>query len=209
MIYNTGNYEKYMTKNPLKRIMVSRFNKSILRHTANAIARHQRFDSSDITRILDAGCGEGFITNLLCQSFSSIDVTGLEYTEEALRIARPMNSRASFLQGDICRMPFVDSSFDIVVCTEVLEHLDDPIRALNELLRVAKYTVIITVPLEPWFRIGNMLVLKNVSRFGNPIDHINHWSFRGFATFLKDHSETKWVLDTTFPWIVARCTLYD
>lgn len=44
--------------------------------------------------------------------------------------------------------------------------------------------MIITIPHEPWFRLSNLLVLKNVLRFGNPIDHINHWNKTSFRKFL-------------------------
>lgn len=75
-----------------------------------------------------------------------------------------MNPSVEHIQGDITRMPFCDHSFDIVICTEVLEHLEKPGAALKELKRVAKKFILITVPHEPWFCLGNLLVLKNVSR---------------------------------------------
>lgn len=74
---------------------------------------------------------------------------------------------------------------------------------------VTRNTLIITVPHEPWFRMGNLRALKNISRFGNPIDHINHWSYAAFATFLRENSEVNWELNTSFPWIEATCIMRD
>lgn len=207
MEYNTGNYEKHMTKNPLKRYMVLQLNRTILNMVNEVVNSDQ--DRSKRACLLDAGCGEGFITGLLKANVNNLDITGLEYTEEALQIARARNPEITFIQGDILKMPFDSDSFDIVLCSEVLEHLEKPAAALNELLRVAKKELILTVPHEPWFCMGNMLVLKNVTRFGNPIDHINHWTNSGFASFLKSHSSVKWDLNKSFPWTVARCDLYD
>ena len=207
MKYNSGNFDKYMTKNPLKREMVSKLNEKILHHVQASLAvRKVMNKKSDVVRMLDAGCGEGFISNLIYTNCKDVEITGLEYTEEALRIAREMNPYITFIQGDIVKMPFASEFFDIVLCTEVLEHLTNPSAALSELLRVAKGTLIISVPHEPWFRMGNMLVLKNITRFGNPIDHINHWTFKGFKHFLSRHSMESWTVEQSFPWTVAYCT---
>ena len=114
---------------------------------------------------------------------------GLEYTREAIDIAKAANQEISFVQGDIYAIPFEKNEFDLVLCTEVLEHLERPDRALRELTRVASHTILLTVPSEPWFCMGNLLTLKNVSRFGNPIDHINHWTYGGFKKYV--HSLTE------------------
>ena len=205
MEYNSGNYDKYKTRNPLKRHMVSRLNHNILRFVRDAVERQRDHDS--LVTILDAGCGEGFITSILFSNIKNVEITGLEYTNEALQIARSMIPEVSFLQGNIMDLPFDDHSFNVVLCTEVLEHLENPDKALSELLRVAENTVIITVPHEPWFRIGNMLALKHLTRLGNPIDHINHWTFGGFSNFLQNNSDVLWTMDKSFPWTIAQSDL--
>ena len=207
MEYNTGNYDKYMSRNPLKRLMVSRLNSRILGLVRNAVEEQRKDNTHFPVKILDAGCGEGFISGILFSNLSGVQITGLEYTDEALKIARSMNSGVAFLQGDIMQMPFKDESFDVVLCTEVLEHLSDPSKALAELLRVTKGRVIVTVPHEPWFCLGNMLALKNITRFGNPIDHVNHWSYRAFTSFLKNNSNVSWMLGKSFPWTIAQSDL--
>ncbi len=202
--YNTGNYDKYTTQNPLKRVMVARPNDRILHYVETAVESCQKDIRAGSVRILDAGCGEGFIARMLHTALDDVDITGLELTEDALRIAQKMSAGIRYVQGDITQMPFESGSFDIVLCTEVLEHLENPAAALRELLRVAKNTLIITVPHEPWFRLGNMLVLKNVARFGDPVDHINHWTYHGFASFLKEHSDAVWCLEKSFPWTLSK-----
>lgn len=81
-------------------------------------------------------------------------------------------------------MPFENAAFDIVICSEVLEHLQYPGRALRELARVSGNMLLLTVPNEPWFCLGNLFALKNIQRFGNPIGHINHWTYRGFVKYI-------------------------
>ncbi|MCH5248456.1 MAG: methyltransferase domain-containing protein [Lachnospiraceae bacterium] len=208
--YNRGNYDKYNSKNPLKRKMVEQLNAKILT-AMNSFVKKLSPDSTrgkSPIRILDAGCGEGFISNMIYNNIDNVEIVGLEYTSEAINIAKQYNENIEFVQGDIYKMPFEDAAFDIVLCMEVLEHLTEPAAAIEELLRVSKNFLIITVPNEPWFCMGNLLALKNVSRLGNPIDHINHWTFGGFKKFtlnLLSSSRQRVRYDKSFPWSIAYC----
>ena len=200
MKYNTGNYEKYMSKNLLKRKRIEKFNQRIIDIVKSSIDK-------DNYSILDAGCGEGFIDHLIFENFPKVRITGLEYTSEAIAVARKMNPFVEYIQGDVCNMKLMSDSFDLVICTEVLEHLSNPHMALHELERVSKDKILISVPNEPWFCLGNLLSLKNVSRLGNPTDHINHWTKNGFTTFLAKNSKRKaWIVRQSFPWTIAICS---
>lgn len=86
----------------------------------------------------------------------------------------------------------------------MLEHLQEPDKALKEIIRVASKGVIITVPNEPWFCLGNLLVLKNIRRLGNPQDHINHWTSFKFRKFiLSSAEEFIFSFGKSFPWNIA------
>lgn len=196
MNYNSGNYDKYMSKNPLKKHMVNNLNKNILK-----LIKELRGEGK--LKLLDAGCGEGFISDLLYHEVDNIEITGLEFTEEALEIAKSMNNGVHFMQGDIYNMPFADKYFDVVLCTEVLEHLENPDAALKEISRVARNAVLLTVPNEPWFCMGNLLVLKNVRRLGNPIDHINHWTYIKFVNYIKKTLGDTCISLGSFPWTIV------
>ncbi len=207
MQYNPGNYEKYMTKNPLKRKMVERLNKKIVGYVQQICEQIREKDKDKVVKILDAGCGEGFITDLLARNVENVELIGLEYTREAIDIAKAANQEISFVQGDIYAIPFEKNEFDLVLCTEVLEHLERPDRALRELTRVASHTILLTVSSEPWFCMGNLLTLKNVSRFGNPIDHINHWTYGGFKKYVHSLTEGGQIYSRSFPWTIAVCRI--
>jgi SAM-dependent methyltransferase len=90
-------------------------------------------------RILDNGCGLGFYLHLLCR-LSRAEVWGIERDQVRLRTAGrdPEASRARLVQGDVTALPFASASFDKVVCSEVLEHLDDDARGASEMARVLK-----------------------------------------------------------------------
>ena len=205
--YNTGNYDKFMSKNALKRKMVQNLNNRIVAQVNDFVneIRAKKGDEQYIVKILDAGCGEGFIDCILLNAISGIEITGLEYTTEAIAIAEQMNPCVNYIQGDINDMPFDDNEFDVVICTEVLEHIPGPEAALKELLRVSGNKILITVPHEPWFRMGNLLVLKNVTRLGNPVDHVNHWRKSTFVDFLG--GSPSWTVKTSFPWLMASKTI--
>ena len=205
MNYHSGNYKKYISKNLLKRKMIEKFNLKLV-SVIKEILDNLELRNRDAV-ILDAGCGEGFIDHVLFKNFSGIEIKGLEYTEEALCIAKKMNPQAEYIQGDICNMIYEDDSVDIAVCTEVLEHLRDPDKAVYELLRVARKYVVITVPEEPWFCMGNIMSFKNIHRLGNPIDHINHWTYREFREFIGSHFKGKADFGRSFPWSIAVLSL--
>ncbi len=201
--YNPGNYEKYMSKNPLKKIMVQKLNEKILDAVKSL--------SQSNDKILDAGCGEGFISSILHANLKTAVVTGLEITHEAVLKARELNPDIEFLQGSVYEVPFDDESFDISVCTEVLEHLESPEKAIKELLRVSRKAVIFTVPNEPWFCMGNLLSLKNVYRLGNPIDHIQHWTYNQFVKYMRPLVSGRWemVSARSFPWTMVIVRKYE
>ncbi len=103
---------------------------------------HLRFSS-----LLDIGGAEGYKSALARKVFGA-DVTSCDLSEEACH-------RAMALYGvpgrsvDIHALPFADGEFDVVLCSETLEHVSRIQEATMELLRVARRAVIITVPREP------------------------------------------------------------
>ena len=202
MKYNTGNIEKYESKNPLKRYFVKRLNNKI-------IALLHKVITDDNISILDVGCGEGFITELVRKEFKGIKrIVGVDCAREALEIAKARNPQIEFVEGSIYNLNFENNEFDIVICTEVLEHLENPQIAFKEIQRVGKKFLLITVPHEPWFRLGNLITLKNISRLGNPIDHVQHWTFYKFKKWIQKYTDSKNILaEKTFFWITILCDL--
>lgn len=70
---------------------------------------------------------------------------------------------------------------------------------MKELIRVSKKYLVLSVPQEPLFMMGNLLRGKNVKRLGNDIEHINHWSNRGFVRFVGKYLKVKQNI-TPLPW---------
>ncbi len=99
----------------------------------------KKFIPSHVETILDAGCGNGAISNYL-QGFN---LTALDKSPTALRFVKN-----KVVKGSIDNLPFIDNSFDLVICSDVLEHLQEKeyYEAIKELKRVAKQYILIISP---------------------------------------------------------------
>lgn len=99
-------------------------------------------------KTLDVGSGHGVFLMLLLEQ--GIDAIGLDIDKECMAIANDMfrlNGLGTTIHfGTIYKLPFEDNSFDTLVCSECLEHLGHPHKALNELARVTRKDVYTTVP---------------------------------------------------------------
>ena len=88
----------------------------------------------------------------------------------------------------------------MVICTEVLEHLEFPEKAVEELKRVSRKYIVFSVPNEPFFILANLLRGRYIKNFGNHPEHINHWTFLGFEKFLKKQGLTILKRKHPFAW---------
>jgi SAM-dependent methyltransferase len=99
-------------------------------------------------QILDAGCGSG--RNMV--DFARYGaVTGVEISDASVERAR-MRDVGEVLQCSITSLPFADEHFDLAVCLDVIEHIEDEQGALRELYRVVRPggSLLITVPAYQW-----------------------------------------------------------
>ncbi len=95
------------------------------------------------SRVLEAGCGIGAQTAILCRNHPEALFTSIDRSAESLEAARDRARRegltnATFQQADIFNLPFPEASFDHVFVCFVLEHLADPVGALRCLMRVLR-----------------------------------------------------------------------
>lgn len=151
--------------------------------------------------ILDVGCGTGYITNIISKELDST-VIGCDMDSNRISFARS-NFGQEVIIADVTQLPFKDNSFDVVVASEIIEHIHCTEAALKEIKRVARKCVVVTVPNEPYFRIANFLRGKNVKRFGNPPDHVNHYTKGSLGKLLEAHFSTLKVKTNAIFWIIA------
>ncbi len=96
---------------------------------------HRRFGDEAI-RILDIGCGAGFLANKLAQN--GLLVTGIDASEHSLDVARRHDSTESvaYRLGDALKLEIPDQSFEVVCAMDFLEHVEQPARVISEAARV-------------------------------------------------------------------------
>lgn len=98
-------------------------------------------------KFLEIGCSDGLLEERLQRRFTSL--TGIDANASDIEIAMQSGIKnAKFLVADAEKLPFKNSTFDKIVCSEVLEHVDDDAAAVKEMHRVLKTDgkIIITVP---------------------------------------------------------------
>ena len=105
-------------------------------------------------RVLDIGCGTGFLTNEIKKMYPSAKVIGADVSKTALTIARNQYPQTNFIEVDAEKyLPFETESFDLIFSGEHIEHLKDVDMYLEELHRTAapNATLILTTPnLTSW-----------------------------------------------------------
>lgn len=156
-------------------------------------------------RVLDVGCGRGFYVKL-ASTFASIDhIEGVDINSDYVAQAKKNvggDKRISIQKGSIYKLPFTDNYFDLIICSEVLEHLDDEKTALSELYRVLTKggKLIVTVPNKNFPFLWDPLNWLLMRFFDTHVDK-NIWWLAGIWA---DHerlyslSEIKTLLNTKF-----------
>jgi methionine biosynthesis protein MetW len=126
-------------------------------------------------RCLDVGCGDG--RTLGSWLSARLGYHGVDISEEAIKLARSRGLQASLIE-DAAVLPFSDGEFDLVICTEVLEHLFAPHEALREIRRVLEPggVFIATVPNAAyWRRRLDLAVLGRWNPLGDPLAVEQPW----------------------------------
>jgi SAM-dependent methyltransferase len=96
--------------------------------------------------VLDIGSSTG--TNLrMLRGLGFNRVLGLDASEEAVAFCAA-KGHGTLRRGDVCAMPFPGSSFDLVIASDIIEHVEDDARALKEMARVLRPggVLLLTVP---------------------------------------------------------------
>ena len=167
----TGNtLDKYATTNPVERRMMQGFFGAF-----DELVDRARPDS-----VLEVGAGEGEVAGRLRDRFPGMPLAVLDLPDPDLQ-SRWGAAGLSGVVGSGTHLPFTDGAADLVMAIEVLEHVDDPGAVLRELVRAARTFLLVSVPREPVWRVGNMARGRYLGDLGNTPGHVQHWSRRGFV----------------------------
>ncbi|MCT4638555.1 MAG: methyltransferase domain-containing protein [Bacteroidales bacterium] len=116
--------------------------------------------------VLDIGCGDGIYTNEIKLGFPDIEVSGFDYSEEAINVACNNYKDMKFYRMDIYKIEDnIHKTYDLCVIRGLLHHLSDPFGALSEVSKICKNIIIV----EPN---GNNPILKIIEKTSKY--HIEH-----------------------------------
>jgi len=122
-----------------------------------------------------------------------IRAIGFDLSHEAVTTARELYQLPA-IAGDISELPFADASFDLVVCSEVVEHVVAPQGVLAELDRITRGVLLLTTPAD-WNAPSDILREPDTRHLH---DHINQFSVSGHKHVL-GHDIIVWGARSIFP----------
>jgi SAM-dependent methyltransferase len=154
------------------------------------------FSGRENRRILDVGCGSGYILERLSADYKyGIDLSLNNISKARNNLSGKKNV---FLgRADAQSLPFNDLLFDCVVCSEVIEHVPYPEKVLSEIFRVLKADgrMVITVPndyivnaCKGIFRILGLTKLLRLKYGGAEVCHLHIFSGSQFSSLLRKHN---------------------
>jgi 2-polyprenyl-3-methyl-5-hydroxy-6-metoxy-1,4-benzoquinol methylase len=189
-------HDKYASANPITRRLMARFLSDL----------DELVERTGASEVHEVGCGEGELAIRLAQKGLRARGTDAfpQVLEEARRRAAAAGVEIDFEATPAEQLEPERHAAELIVCCEVLEHLEDPDRALEVLAGLARPWLIASVPREPLWRALNLARLQYVGRLGNTPGHLNHWSRGGFVRFLTSRFEVTELRSPT-PWTMALC----
>lgn len=153
-----------------------------------------------IEKAHEIGAGEGLSTQRLKSMVPFISAS--EFVNELVKKAQLNNPEINIFQESVYELQYENDSVDLIFLLEVLEHLDYPKKALQEIKRVSTRYLILGVPREPLWRFLNMCRFKYLRDFGNTPGHLNHWSTQSLVKLIEQEFGPVISIETPIPWTI-------
>lgn len=160
----------------------------------------QEIEHKGPCRLLDIGCGAGLLTN--AAALKGHTVYGIDLSEKSLEVAKKYDSTqtVSYQVADALHLPYDNESFDVVCAMDILEHVEDPERLIQEASRVLKLNGLFFFHTFNRNFLSYLLIIKGVEWFvRNAPPHMHVYSLfirpNELKTFCERHHllPEKWV----------------
>jgi 2-polyprenyl-3-methyl-5-hydroxy-6-metoxy-1,4-benzoquinol methylase len=191
-----NHYDKYGSRNPLARRLMSGF----------LGAFDELVDRASPRSSYEIGCGEGKLSCRLLER--GVDARGSDVEAEPVALANQASAAlgfgARFAVASLYDLRPGEIETDLLICCEVLEHVTDPLAALDVLAAQRVGHILLSVPREPIWRVLNMARGSYLGALGNTPGHINHWSQAGFVQMVASKLDVIEVR-SPLPWTMLLC----
>ncbi len=184
-------YDKYGSSNPLARYLMAGFLRDVTAF----------YNQISPVTVLEVGCGEGRLIKHLTENAIQKPGKVVACDLSLDKIEANLDPSITFQEASIYELPFEKNEYDLVVCCEVLEHLQEPTRGLSEVARVAAKGVLVSTPREPLWRILNLCRGKYVNRLGNTPGHIQNFNKAELIALAEEHLQQLHIR-TPIPWTI-------
>ena len=187
---------KYGTTNPVVQRLLARW-----------LGRLTAVLGTPTGTVVDVGVGEGFALERMFPDGTAPggSVVALEYRHDKALVAAAKLPAVSVVRGDAGVLPFPDAGADLVTSIEVLEHLPRFEQAVAEMARICRGRLVVSVPWEPWFRLGNLGRGKNMARLGNDPEHVQAFTPARLERALRAEFDQVRIT-RAFPWLIAEAS---
>jgi 2-polyprenyl-3-methyl-5-hydroxy-6-metoxy-1,4-benzoquinol methylase len=165
----------------------------LLKHLMEMISASAKNAERRKVRILDIGCGNGSLSNLIAQQ--GYEVVGVEESQSGVNLAQQNYPDCKFIAASIYDFPYqeLENSFDIIISTEVIEHLPYP----RELAKVARRclkndgTLILTTPYHGYIKNLVLAITGKLDKHFTVLwdgGHIKFFSVKTLSTLLREEN---------------------
>lgn len=188
-------YNKYESRNPLVKILMNTYFQDF-KGLMDPI-------KNEIENAFEIGCGEGYLTRYIDEM--GINIHGADVSTKVIEVAKKKYPHLKFSVCSIYDLSDNIEKHDMIIASEVLEHLEQPSLALEEIKKSTKKYIILSVPNEPFFRLANIFRLKYLNRLGNTPGHINNWSKKEFQSLIESAGLKVLEIKISTLWTMALC----
>lgn len=134
-------YQKGIKENFLQRF----WHGKKLNEVAKAVKESK---SKNREKILDVGSASGWFISEISKKFPESKCFGIDIYDKGISYAKKKYPQIEFKVADAHSIPYKDNFFNVVICTEVLEHVDDPWQVVMEIKRVLKRNGVAIIELD-------------------------------------------------------------
>lgn len=105
---------------------------------SNKLKNVLKYIDSSPRKVLDMGCASGWFVSEIQKKYPNSDFYGIDIYDEAIRYANKLYPQIKFSVSDAHKTKYENDFFDLIISTEVIEHLEDPKIAIKEMKRILK-----------------------------------------------------------------------